>query len=74
MDEATAAYYRDNALAFVGDTLTVDMTPLYARFLPHLPPGGAILDAGCGSGRDAQAFLDRGYAVTASGPRSSTRR
>ncbi len=65
MDEATAAYYRDNALAFVGNTLTVDMAPLYARFLPLLPPGGAILDAGCGSGRDARAFLDRGYAVTA---------
>jgi SAM-dependent methyltransferase len=28
-------------------------------------PGAHILDAGCGSGRDALAFLERGYEVTA---------
>jgi SAM-dependent methyltransferase len=65
MDDSTAAYYRDNAKAFVADTLTVDMKPLYAHFLPHVPSGGQILDAGCGSGRDARAFLDQGYRVTA---------
>jgi SAM-dependent methyltransferase len=65
MDESTAAYYRDNAKAFVADTVTVDMAPLYAHFLPHVPLGGQILDAGCGSGRDARAFLNLGYCVTA---------
>lgn len=65
MEDDTTAYYTDNAEAFVADTLTVDMAPLYARFLPRIPAGGHILDAGCGSGRDARAFLDRGYAVTA---------
>ncbi|KAA6182606.1 class I SAM-dependent methyltransferase [Thiohalocapsa marina] len=44
------------------------MTPLYARFLAHLPPGAAILDAGCGSGRDTLAFRQRGYALTALEP------
>src|SRR5262249_11904589 len=28
-------------------------------------PGGAILDAGCGAGRDARAFRERGYRVVA---------
>ncbi|WP_242482584.1 class I SAM-dependent methyltransferase [Thiocystis violacea] len=41
------------------------MTPLYERFLPLIPAGGPILDAGCGSGRDARAFRDLGYRVSA---------
>ncbi len=65
MDDSTITYYTDNAVAFVEDTLPVDMAPLYMRFLPRVPRGGHILDAGCGSGRDASAFLDRGYSVTA---------
>ena len=65
MDDPTTAYYTNNVRTFVQDTLTVDMAPLYARFLPRIPTGGHILDAGCGSGRDARAFLDRGYCVTA---------
>jgi SAM-dependent methyltransferase len=64
-DDPTLAYYEDQAAAFFAETVTVDMAPLYARFLAHLPPGGSILDAGCGSGRDALAFRRLGYAVTA---------
>ena len=41
------------------------MTPLYRRFLSLLRNQAQILDAGCGSGRDARAFAKRGYAVTA---------
>ena len=41
------------------------MSELYARFLPHIPKGGRILDAGCGSGRDTQYFLQHGYRVEA---------
>lgn len=65
MDDCTNAYYTRNARAFVTETLMVDMAPIYARFLPRLPAGGAILDAGCGSGRDARAFLDDGFRVIA---------
>ena len=36
-----------------------------ARFLAYVPAAGAILDAGCGSGRDALAMSRAGYAVTA---------
>ncbi len=59
------AYYEDQAETFFAETVTIDMAPLYARFLARVPPGGHILDAGCGSGRDALAFRRLGYAVTA---------
>lgn len=61
----TIEYYDTNADQFFEQTVAVDMTPLYGRFLVHLPKGGRILDAGCGSGRDAKVFLEKGYAVTA---------
>ena len=65
MDDPTATYYRDNAAGFFQETVDVDMAPLYDHFLPSVPVGGRILDAGCGSGRDALVFRDRGYRVTA---------
>lgn len=58
-------YYEQNAQAFIDGTINVDMTELYERFLPRLPQGGKILDAGCGSGRDAAEFRKRGFAVSA---------
>jgi SAM-dependent methyltransferase len=64
-DDPTLAYYEEQAQAFFAETVDVDMAPLYARFLAHVPSGGHILDAGCGSGRDALAFWRLGYDVTA---------
>lgn len=64
-EELMHAYYRDHAEAYALATRHVDMSPLYARFVPHVPAGGLILDAGCGSGRDARAFLAMGYPVEA---------
>ncbi|HRW67863.1 MAG TPA: class I SAM-dependent methyltransferase [Candidatus Competibacter sp.] len=64
-DAASIAYYETYAQAFFEDTVALDLTPLYEPFLARIPAGGAILDAGCGSGRDARAFLERGYSVTA---------
>lgn len=61
----TLGYYDNNAEAFVESTFTVSMDELYDRFLPYLPKGGHILDAGCGSGRDALYFHERGYQVSA---------
>ena len=58
-------YYEQHAEEFVRDTLGVDMGELYKPFLALVPPGGSILDAGCGSGRDALAFKRRGYTVAA---------
>ena len=65
MSHLNIEYYRRNAEAFFGDTVKVDMTPLYQRFLPRLLHRAAILDAGCGSGRDASAFARLGHSVTA---------
>jgi len=64
-DTRSQIFYEHRADAICRETLTLDMTPLYARFLPHLPSRGHILDAGCGCGRDARAFLERGFRVTA---------
>jgi SAM-dependent methyltransferase len=65
IEDTTSRYYTENAQAFFAETVAVAVAPLYARFLPHIPPGGHILDAGCGSGRDTLAFLQAGYRVTA---------
>ena len=54
-------YYDLNAKEFFESTVQVDMSPVYERFLKHIPVGGSILDAGCGSGRDLKAFIDLGY-------------
>ena len=64
-DPTTISFYEENAEAFCTQTLNVDMSALYQKFLAHLPIGGHILDAGCGSGRDAKAFLDKGFKVSA---------
>lgn len=59
----TVAYYDRNAAGFAAQTAALDMSQLHERFLRHVPAGGRILDAGCGTGRDAQAFAARGFAV-----------
>ena len=62
---STDAYYERNAQQFIDDTLNVDMRTLYAPFLAELPASTHILDAGCGSGRDAHAFQKLGHQVSA---------
>lgn len=61
----TDQYYTENAQSFFESTVSVDVQKLYDQFLPHLDPNGAILDAGCGSGRDAKHFKVLGFRVTA---------
>ncbi|OUJ11263.1 bifunctional 2-polyprenyl-6-hydroxyphenol methylase/3-demethylubiquinol 3-O-methyltransferase UbiG [Acetobacter sp. DsW_059] len=61
----TLSWYEQNAQVFESRTATVDMTRIYDLFLPYVVQGGNILDAGCGVGRDALAFAERGYQVTA---------
>jgi len=65
MTTANIEYYEQNSAEFFNSTVTVDMADLQCRFLVHIPSGGLILDAGCGSGRDAKAFIDSGYRIVA---------
>lgn len=58
-------FYDLNAESFFNTTVDVDTQSMYQNFLPHIQEHGHILDAGCGSGRDAKAFLELGYQVTA---------
>jgi SAM-dependent methyltransferase len=60
---STTAYYDSHASEFCKNTASVDVSELYGPFLELLPAGGRILDAGCGSGRDSLAFLQRGFSV-----------
>lgn len=71
------SYYDKNAEEFCRTTKDADMSFCRDRFLHLLEQRNYvkksesdkskihILDAGCGSGRDAKAFLDAGYQVTA---------
>ncbi len=63
--DKTLDYYNKNADAFVSGTLDVEFSDTRDRFLKYLPKGAFLLDFGCGSGRDAKAFLDSGYKVDA---------
>lgn len=61
----TIQYYDKNAGDYFDQTVGLDLAHLRKRFTQTLPPGARILDAGCGSGRDARAFLDEGFEVVA---------
>ena len=61
----TLTYYNQNAVQFYTGTVSVDFTAIRQRFLSYIPNPALILDFGCGSGRDAKAFLDQGYQVEA---------
>jgi SAM-dependent methyltransferase len=63
--DPTLAYYDAHAEEYARQVLPLDMDQFHERFLALVPAGGHILDAGCGPGRDALAFLRRGYRVTA---------
>ncbi|MFW5485976.1 MAG: class I SAM-dependent methyltransferase, partial [Spirochaetaceae bacterium JB067] len=55
------SYYNRNSNGYIEQTKDADLSFLYKRFLPLLPPGGTIIDGGCGSGRDLRYFRLRGY-------------
>lgn len=63
--DTTMKYYQQNASTFVEETVSANMHDAQARFLRMLPSHAYILDFGCGSGRDAKAFLEQGYRVDA---------
>ncbi len=58
-------YYDQYPASYIEATKELDMSFFTARFLELIPIGGTVLDAGCGSGRDALFFHKQGYQITA---------
>lgn len=63
--DKTLAYYNTNAVTFTEGTVNVDFSYVQNKFMDKLENKAAILDFGCGSGRDAKCFLENGYSVEA---------
>ena len=63
MDEETLQFYRSNAQAYA-EWAKAPSTRL-TGFLALLPPGGSILELGCGAGNHAAKMLAAGFALRA---------
>ena len=59
----TVKYYEENALNYLNETQTCNMSHLYSFFLKYLSPSDSILDIGFGSGRDMLEFKKMGFQV-----------
>lgn len=59
----TLTYYNHHASSFAAQTVNLNLTSVYERFLRHVPASGRFLDAGCGVGRDVLAFSQQGFEV-----------
>lgn len=64
-NQETIDWYNKNAQKYFNETKDRAMDDEYIEFLKYIPKGSDVLDAGCGSGRDAKNFSDMGYKVTA---------
>ncbi|MGE4349917.1 MAG: class I SAM-dependent methyltransferase [Candidatus Berkiella sp.] len=62
---SSTEYYDKNTQEFYERTANHDMSESYNAFLLLLPNKANILDAGCGPGRDARYFMNRGHNVMA---------
>jgi SAM-dependent methyltransferase len=63
MDEATLEFYRDNAQSYAAWAKAPSARLI--SFLGLLPPGGSVLELGCGAGNHAAEMLARGFALRA---------
>ena len=57
----TIRYYDQHASEYFTSTVDVDFDQLRMKFVSFLPEHARIIDIGCGSGRDVQAFCEMGY-------------
>ncbi len=63
--EEYMSFYDDNAESYFNLTSNFPAGDLQRKMLDKLSPGDCLLDVGCGSGRDAAYFIDKGLTVTA---------
>jgi SAM-dependent methyltransferase len=61
LPDATSIYYAKHAREYFDKTVGTDLSSVRDRLISRMRPGGRILDAGCGSGRDLRAFRLRGF-------------
>lgn len=57
-------FYREHYRAYHERTFAVDPAAFLSPFLRALPAGAAVLDVGCGSGRDLLWLKNKGFSVT----------
>lgn len=62
--DRTTAWYDENAVRYAELVREKFALEQINSFLGRIPAGARILDAGCGSGRDAAIFLAKGVQVT----------
>lgn len=63
-DDATLAFYTSEAEAYAEYTTGEKRSPLVKELGGMLPPGGSVLDFGCGSGWAARRFREMGFQVS----------
>lgn len=61
--EITRQSYDQTANEYKENTLKLQPEVKAKAFLTHLAPNSTILDLGCGPGRDAKFFIDKGHQV-----------
>lgn len=64
-DRPTLEFYEREALAYATRSDNIGTPKHLAVFIAELPSRAAVLDLGCGTGRDARALIDAGLTVTA---------
>ena len=65
MMNETIDFYERNAAEFANNTSDLEFSEIQDKFLEKLKEKAAILDFGCGSGRDTKYFLSKGFQVDA---------
>jgi len=61
IDRDTRRFYEENALNYSRSTSVRSMDHALIPFSKLVKPGGAVIDLGCGSGRDLISFLRLGF-------------
>ncbi len=61
MDPRTLEFYQAHGTEWAASHPLIRQSPRLDAFLDRLPPGAAILELGCGDGRDAEHMIERGF-------------
>jgi ubiquinone/menaquinone biosynthesis C-methylase UbiE len=60
----TIKWYDNNAARYAKTARDLGFVPAIDKFVSYLSKGARVLDAGCGSGRDAEVLRSKGFDVT----------